>query len=332
MVWTGLIIGVIFGVILQRGRICFNSAFRDVLIFKDNYLMRLAALTLGLESITLLIFAQAGLIKLAPNPLNWIANIVGGYIFGIGMVLGGGCASGVTYRIGEGMTTAWLAALMFGLTARATEAGLFSKWMAWLRSYNITVQNNTSLYAPKTGPSVANILGISPWIVSIIFAALMFWYAFGVKNKSQRPSKLNWITASVLIAILAPLAWWASAKAGRNYGLGITSGWMNILSVYTGNVKLNWIGSEVLGIIIGAAISAVISKEFKLRMPKDPKTYVQVLFGGFLMGFGAATAGGCNIGHFLTGVPLLAISSIVASIFFVLGNWTMAWLLYGRQK
>lgn len=332
MVWTGLVIGIIFGVILQRGRICFNSAFRDVLIFKDNYLMRLAALTLGLQSITFLIFAQAGLIKLAPMPLNWIANIVGGYIFGVGMVLGGGCASGVTYRIGEGMTTAWFAALAFGLTARATEAGLFSKWMSWLRNYNITVQNTTPLYAPKTGPSVATILGINPWIVSVIFALLMLWYAFGVKNKSQRPSKLNWIVASVLVAILAPIAWWASAKAGRNYGLGITGGWTNIISVYTGNVKLNWIGAEVLGIIIGSAISAIIGKEFKLRMPKDPKTYVQVLAGGFLMGFGAATAGGCNIGHFLTGVPLLAISSIVASVFFILGNWTMAWFLYGRQK
>jgi YeeE/YedE family (DUF395). len=83
--------------------------------------------------------------------------------------------------------------------------------------------------------------------------------------------------------------------------LGITGGWTNILSVYTANKQLNWIGAEVLGIIIGAMISAIATKEFKLRMPKDPKTYLQVMVGGALMGFGAATAGGCNIGHFLTG-------------------------------
>lgn len=130
----------------------------------------------------------------------------------------------------------------------------------------------------------------------------------------------------------SPIAWWASAAAGRNYGLGITGGWTNILSVYTANKQLNWIGAEVLGIIIGAMISAIAAKEFKLRMPKDPKTYLQVMVGGALMGFGAATAGGCNIGHFLTGVPTLAISSIVSSIFFILGNWTMAWLLFGRER
>jgi uncharacterized membrane protein YedE/YeeE len=114
--------------------------------------------------------------------------------------------------------------------------------------------------------------------------------------------------------------------------LGITGVWTNILSVYTANKQLNWIGAEVLGIIIGAMISAIAAKEFKLRMPKDPKTYLQVMVGGALMGFGAATAGGCNIGHFLTGVPTLAISPIVSSIFFILGNWTMAWLLFGRER
>ena len=331
MVWTGLLIGIIFGVILQRGRICFNSAFRDVLIFKDNYLMKLAALAIALQSITLLLFAQLGVIKLAPMPLNWIANIVGGYIFGLGMVLAGGCASGVTYRIGEGMTTSWLAGLIFGLTAQATSSGLFSNWMKWLGKLNVTVKPNSSVYASKVGPTLATIFNVNPWIVTLIVAALLIWYAFGTKT-SQRETKLNWIWAAVLIAILQPIAWWASAAAGRNYGLGITGGWTNILSVYTANKQLNWIGAEVLGIIIGAMISAIAAKEFKLRMPKDPKTYLQVMVGGALMGFGAATAGGCNIGHFLTGVPTLAISSIVSSIFFILGNWTMAWLLFGRER
>ncbi|MGJ8455725.1 YeeE/YedE thiosulfate transporter family protein, partial [Pseudothermotoga sp. U03pept] len=65
MVWTGLLIGAVFGIILQRGRICINSAFRDVLIFKDNYLMKFAALAIALQSITLLLFAQFGVIKLS---------------------------------------------------------------------------------------------------------------------------------------------------------------------------------------------------------------------------------------------------------------------------
>ncbi|WP_041083075.1 YeeE/YedE family protein [Thermotoga profunda] len=331
MIWTGLVIGIIFGIILQKGRVCFNSAFRDVLIFKDNYLMKLAAFTLALESITLLLFAQLGVISLAPKPLNWIANIIGGYIFGIGMVLAGGCASGVTYRSGEGMTTAWFAAIFYGLTAYATNSGIFSGWTKWVNKYNITVQNTNQVYASKTGPTLSTVFNVNPWVVTLIFAGLLIWYAFGTKT-TQRPTKLNWVLASVLIAILAPIAWWTSAKTGRNYGLGITGGWVNLFSVYTANKPINWEGAEIIGIILGALISSLASKEFKLRMPKDPKTYLQVMIGGALMGFGAATASGCNIGHFLTGVPQLAISSIIASIFFILGNWTMAWLLFGRER
>ncbi len=331
MVWTGLLIGFIFGIILQRGRICFNSAFRDTLIFKDNYLMKLAALALALESITLLLFAQFGLIALNPKPLNWIANILGGYIFGLGMVLAGGCASGVTYRSGEGMTTAWMAAIFYGLTAYATSSGLFSPWKKWIANFNITVQNSQSVYAPKTGPTIASVLNINPWIAVLIFAALLMWYAFGTKT-SERPTKLNWVVAAILIAILAPIAWWTSAKAGRNYGLGITGGWVNLFSVYTNKKPLSWEGAEIIGIILGALVSSLAAKEFKLRMPKSPKTYLQVMVGGILMGFGAATADGCNIGHFLTGVPQLAISSIIASIFFILGNWTMAWILFGKER
>lgn len=331
MVWTGLLIGIIFGIILQRGRICFNSAFRDVVLFKDNYLMKLAVLAIALQSITLLLFAQLGVIRLAATPLNWIGNIVGGYIFGLGMVLAGGCASGVTYRIGEGMTTAWLAGIVFGLTAQATSSGIFSGWKTWLNKFNVMVTPNSDVYAAKTGPTLATIFNVNPWVVTVIFAALLLWYVFGTKT-TKRETKLNWITAAVLIAILQPIAWWASASTGRNGGFGITGGWINILSVYTGKKPLNWIGAEVLGIILGAIIAAILAKEFKLRMPKNPRTYLQVLVGGALMGFGAVTAGGCNIGHFLTGVPTLAISSIVTSIFFILGNWTMAWILFGRER
>ncbi len=92
MAWTGLLVGLVFGIILQRGRVCFNSAFRDVLLFKDNYLWKLGFLAVGLQMITVLFVAQMGWIKIAPPTLNLFGNIVGAYVFGLGMVLAGGCA------------------------------------------------------------------------------------------------------------------------------------------------------------------------------------------------------------------------------------------------
>ncbi len=327
MAWTGLLIGIVFGVLLQKGRICFNSAFRDIMLVKDNYLMKLAAFTIALEIIVFLLFAQFGWMVMNPKPLNWPANILGGLIFGVGMVLAAGCASGTTYRVGEGLTTAWLAALGYGLTAYATKTGVFSGIVAWLKPYNQTVAQDPAYFVESSGPTLGSIFGVNPWIAGIIVAALLLVYAFATKT-TERETKLNWKIASVLLAILAGVAFIFSSLTGRKYGLGITGGWVNLFQGFLTKKPLSWEGLEVLGVIIGGGLSAVYSKEFKLRMPKKPITYFQVLIGGILMGLGAVLAGGCNIGHFLTGVPQLAISSILASVFFILGNWATVWIMY----
>jgi uncharacterized membrane protein YedE/YeeE len=329
MAWTGLLIGVIFGIILQRGRVCFNSAFRDILLFKDNYLWKLGFLAVGLQAITVLFVAQMGWIRIAPPTLNFFSNIVGAYIFGLGMVLAGGCASGVTYRAGEGMTTAMFGAVFYGLGALAMRSGIFSGIRTWAAGFNITVAGNSPVYFDKVGPTLATIFNINPWIPAVIVAVLLLWYTLGTKT-TDRPTKFNWKVAAIALAILSPIAWITSVAAGRNYGLGITGGWISIFDTFISNQPLRWDGYEIIGIIIGALIASLLAKEFKLRMPKNPKTYLQVMVGGIMMGAGANLAGGCNIGHFLTGLPTLAISSIVASIFLILGNWTMAYILYRK--
>lgn len=330
MVWTGLLVGILFGIILQRGRICFNSAYRDVLLFKDNYLLKFYTFTVGLQAILLVVFAKLKVLVLNPAPFNPIGNTIGAYIFGLGMVLAGGCASGVTYRIGEGMTTSWLAGLSFGLTAAAVQGGVLSFLREGITKFNVFADHTSGIYMHSSGATLADVFKIDPLLMAIIFAAALWIYTFATKT-TKRETKMDWRLAGVLLSALSVFAWWTSSHARRIYGLGITGGWVNIMNVLTTKAKVNWIGAEVLGIIIGAAISAVAGKEFKLRMPKNPITYVQVMIGGALMGLGAVLAGGCNIGHSLTGVPLMAISSIVSTIFFILGNWTMAWILFGRK-
>lgn len=327
---TGLVIGLVFGFILQRGRVCFNSAYRDLLFFKDNYLMKLYAFTVGLQAILFVLFAQFGLITLNPKPFNIVGNTIGAFIFGLGMVLAGGCASGTTYRVGEGLTTSWMAALIFAITASATKNGALSFLVNAISGLNKVVNHTSKIYKQDSGLTLADVLRLNPLVTAIIFAAILWFYTFGTKT-TKRDSKMSWKVAGILLAILAPLAWWTSQLSGRMYGLGITGGWINILTALTTGKPLSWEGWEIIGIIIGAAISAIAGKEFKLRMPKNPITYVQVMIGGVLMGIGAVMADGCNIGHALTGVSLMAVSSIVTTIFFILGNWTMAWILFGRK-
>jgi uncharacterized membrane protein YedE/YeeE len=301
MIFSGFLIGLIFGALLQRSRMCFNSAFRDVLLFKDNYLLKMALLAVAVQMVLVHLLAQMGLIALAPSGLNWVANIVGAYIFGLGMVLAGGCASGVTYRAGEGLTTAWFAAIFYGGTAYAMRnGGVFSGVWKWFQGFGVapfqyfdqaTGEGFSRLYLQKAGQTLPSVFGVNPWIVVVICVGLILWYVFGTQT-SERESKIGLKTAAVLLGAVGAFAWYFSELVGRNYGLGITGGWSNIWSVWLSGKPFSWDGLSVFGIVVGAAISAVMAKEFKLRMPRNPITYVQVMGGGIVMGFGATIAGG----------------------------------------
>ncbi|ACI20064.1 YeeE/YedE family protein [Dictyoglomus thermophilum] len=330
MIWQGLLVGILFGVVLQRSRMCFNSAIRDIKFNKDNYLVKMAAVAILIETLGFHLVASLGWIKLNPLPFIPLAQIIGGFLFGMGMVLAGGCASGVTYRIGEGYITAILAGLFYGITASAVRGGVLNFVNSWFGSPITVTMQDPGIYNAvegKVSPTIANVLGINPWIVAIVFAVLLAIYIWGTKTTERQVSGLNWLTGGVALGIVGILGYLSQ----KSYALGITGGWVNLLRGTVSGVAYNWIGMEVLGIIIGAFVSALISKEFKLRVPKDPKTYLQVILGGILMGFGAGVAAGCNIGHILSGLPHLALSSILATIFFVLGNWFMFWYLYARK-
>jgi uncharacterized protein len=327
----GLISGLLFGYVLQRSRLCFNSAFRDLLLQKDNFAWKTGIFAIALQMILFPLMAQFGLIKLSPPALNWVAVIVGAYVFGLGMVWVGGCASGTTYRVGEGSITAWFAGLVFALTGMATAGGVLSPLRAALAPERTTVASNSALFTESVGPNISTMLGVNPLIPSLIIAALLIVYVFATKTSARPEAKWPWWISSILVTIVAGFAYWSSTQVGRNYGLGITGGWIALMSFLTGEGAFGWFPALIVGTIVGALLSAIAAKEFKLRVPKEGLTFVKVGVGAMLMGFGAVLAGGCNIGHFLTGIPQLAISSIVAGVFFILGNWTMTWFLYMRD-
>ncbi|MGB9666366.1 MAG: YeeE/YedE family protein [Candidatus Cryosericum sp.] len=333
----GLLVGILFGVVLQRSRLCFNSAFRDIKLTKDNYLLKMALVAILVETIGFQAAAQFGWIKLSPLPFIPLADIIGGFIFGMGMVLAGGCASGITYRIGEGYVTAFVAAIFFGVTAAAVRGGPLNFVNKWFGKAITTTNNPGGFYTAKDGAvnlTLANWLNINPWIIALIFAALLLAVVVFTKTTERKVTGLDWKWGGIAVGVVGIIAYLSQ----KTYALGITGGWINLFRTTTANldptkpVPYNWLGMEVLGIVVGAFIAALISKEFKMRLPKDPKTFLKVALGGIFMGFGAGVAQGCNIGHVLSGLPHLAVGSILATTFFVLGNWAMVWWLFQREK
>lgn len=339
LIFTGIAVGFAFGFALQRGRFCMNSAFRDIILMKDYTLLKAVGVAILVAMIGFAVMDRAGVIAVNPVPFFWGALMVGGFVFGIGMVLAGGCASGITYRLGEGMIGAMMAVLGLTLFGLMSTNGVFHPAIATLRSAT------TITLADGSAPTLANLAGVPFWLMALIIAgvALVIWGAV-TKNKNAQAEtgeKISvfqsvfkkgwgWKSAGIVIGVINIIAFYSSATAGRMYPMGICGGyWSTTNSLITGVNSINWLSVMLLATILGSFVAAKGSGEFQFRAP-SPKTLVQTFFGGAIMGFGAAMAGGCNITHILSGVPQLAVSSILGGAFIIFGCWFMAWILFIR--
>ena len=117
------LIGLAFGVIVQRSRFCFVTSFKDVFISRDATIFKAIIIAMLVATIGFSLIMY----KLVPDPsigelpahakINnigspfGIPHLVGGILFGLGMTLAGGCASGTLYRMGEGYVSLWVAFL-----------------------------------------------------------------------------------------------------------------------------------------------------------------------------------------------------------------------------
>lgn len=108
-------VGLAFGILLQKARFCFVSAFRDFVAFKDTRV--LTGVMTGIVVMTLFWSLQAtlGYFRGFWTPAWGLTSLFGGFVFGIGMTMAGGCASGTLYRAGQGYVQFWITLLFVGV-------------------------------------------------------------------------------------------------------------------------------------------------------------------------------------------------------------------------
>jgi hypothetical protein len=164
----GFAFGVAIGFVLERGQFCMASAFRDFFLFRHTHILRAVLLYLALLTPAFYLFHSAGLIETYPYVKEaGLFTVLGGIIFGVGMVLAGGCASGTLYKIGEGYVTSLVAlvGMLLGIAA-------FGESYSWLREVLIVPTSIGRL-------TVSKVAGISQEAAVLIFAAafaaIYFW-------------------------------------------------------------------------------------------------------------------------------------------------------------
>lgn len=321
MIITGLAVGAVLGIVMQRGRFCVTGMLRDIFLQRSwrtfvGLLVVIAVHAVGIAALT-----SAGVITPTHSAFAPVAVIAGAFIFGVGIILSGGCASGTWYRSGEGLVGSWIALATYALSAAAMRTGPLSGFNEMMNSWETELTTLPAFF------------GISVWWFAIALAVLTLVLVrhflireaklpkvarLGNQPTWKRP--LHVYTAGALIGLIGVIAWPLSAAAGRNSGLGITSPTANLLqfSVTGEQDNLNWGVMLVLGILIGAFIAARATGEFRVRVP-DSVTSVRAVFGGLMMGVGASLAGGCTVGNGMVQTSLFSFQGWVALLFIALG-------------
>ncbi|MBT3712964.1 MAG: YeeE/YedE family protein, partial [Anaerolineae bacterium] len=241
-------------------------------------------------------------------PFAWGANIFGGLIFGVGMVVASSCVTGLFFKLGHGMlgTLVGLAAWAAGdiLVYRGPLSGL-----------------RESLTASQTTLTLDGFFGSMGWVVVLVLGLLAaYWLFRAPKEMRHNRGKLwGWLPLGIAVGLIISVSWLLADVSNVNYPFGTSYVPTQIyLSITTGEKSSLWIPITLISIILGAFIAAKRADTLWFR-GETLHRYLQLSAGGFLMGVGAAFAGGCNLGHALVGVPLLSLGSIATVLAMMVG-------------
>ena len=320
--------GLALGYLLERGDFCFHSTLRG-LVRRPPQLNLVRAYLLTLLIAVPLVQGMIALGWITPwiAPWAWQANLVGGLIFGAGMVIAATCVTGIFYKLGHGM--------LGTLVALATwSIGDLLAWRGPLNPLRIALNENpvaTNGMSTTLLNLLGSPLGIGLLVLLLAAAALFLW-------RSPRPHQgdyWSWLPLGIAVGLFTSLAWLLARAGGANYTFGTSRvPTMLVESLQSGETGNLWIPVALIALLPGAFVAARRAGTFWAR-GETPTRYTQLAAGGLLMGVGAGISGGCNLGHSLVGVPLLSLGSMTTTLAMLLGVFLTdraAGLLRPRQQ
>ncbi len=307
-----IVAGLGIGWIFERGDFCFHSTWRG-LVRQPRQLDLLRAYLLALLIGIPLVQGMIYLDWIEPwiAPFAWQANIVGGLIFGIGMVAASSCVTGLFYKTGHGMVGALVGLATWALGDVLVYLGPLSGLRDSLRTATLTIEGQSA--------TLFNLPGIAGNVLLLVFlvvAAIYLWRA----PRNRRDKLWTWPVLGAATGIFMSFAWLLARAGGSDYTFGTSGVPSGAVRAFTGQLEggTPWIPVTLLFLIPGAFLASRYAGTFWLRGEKG-RRYAELAAGGLLMGAGAGIAGGCNLGHSLVGVPLLSLGSITTTLAMIAG-------------
>jgi hypothetical protein len=331
----GFLAAVVFGAIANKTNFCTMGAVSDWVNMDDKNRLRAWFLAIGVAIIGAQLLQAWGVINLGQSiyltaNFGWLGHALGGFLFGVGMTLGGGCGQRTLVRVGGGNLKSLVVMLLMAITAYMTLRGLIAPVRINaievanldLATRNVPDQGIATLIQSLTGATDVKTVR---WAVAAVVGVGFTLYALA--SREFLASYKN-LFAGFSIGLLIVAGWYITGKLGfdefepvrlESYTfVAPVAENLNYLMTYTGSA-INFGIAAVFGIIAGSFLYAVVSGTFRIETFSSRGDMVNHVIGGVLMGFGGVIALGCTIGQGVTGMSTLALGSVITLFTIIFG-------------
>ncbi len=330
----GFLIGLLFGALVYRTNFCTMGALSDIVNLSDWRRMRSWLLAIVTAVVGAQILDALGIVDLNRSmyltpSFNWTGAVLGGLMFGFGMVFSGGCASRNLARVGGGDLRALFTVIIVGISAYMAIGGILGPARAALEQATLI-----ALKAPtqSLGDLLGLGFGVSPIAGNRAMAALLS--AAGLiacfKDREFRTSPVH-VWAGLGVGLVVVAGWALTGLAFDDLG-GHPVAPVSLTFVRPSGDAIEWLArftaqpmpgfgvATVFGSIAGAFLVAKAMGRFRLTTFSDTSDTLRNLMGAVLMGVGGVMALGCTIGQAITGLSTLAAGSFLTFAAIVMGG------------
>jgi uncharacterized protein len=332
----GLALGLVLGAAGQASRFCVRGAIDDMASLRRparlmSWLLAIGVAMVLVQALIALKLFDAGKTIAWGSNFVWLSYLVGGAIFGFGMILAGGCPQRSLVKTGSGDLKSLLTLVVTAIAAAMTLRGAFAGWRV-----NLLDRFNVTLAGPQDiGSLAAATLPLSAVVVrSVLSLAVLAAVVAIAWRQRGAMNRVHWI-GGIVVGLLVPLAFlltgaigfipehpdtlepaWMGTASHRPEGVSFVSPLANsldLLTLWTDKSTVATFGVMLaLGVLAGSFVSAKLRGDFKLQSFQHPHELLSYFVGSVLMGFGGVTALGCSIGQGLTGLAMLSAGAVLA--------------------
>ncbi len=321
----GSVTGLAFGVFGQQSAFCLRSAAIEFWSGTPAgklaiWLLAFSVALLGTQCLLLAGVLQGESIRQLNGLGSLSGAIIGGLLFGIGMILARGCASRLLILCATGNLRALMTGLILTVVAQASLRGVMSPLRETL----------SELWLIEG--SLRSLTSYVPAVAGVILALILFVAGFMIARKSALKP---WIIISAAgVGAVVVFGWWATHwhsgwafDAAVPQSVSFTGPSADTLMALINSPELpKTFGLGLVpGVFAGSMLAALASGQFKLEYFNEDSGMFRYLGGAVLMGFGSMLAGGCAVGAGVSGGAVLATTAWVALFSMWVGAGAAHW-------